>query len=121
MDSPTRGVDIGVKTTMYQLIARMKKEGYSILIISEEMPELIGMCDEILVMKDGKCNAELQTFREPFRTADYRIYDLRCEKTECMEIYKTTSKQYCLLWQSDAGIRPVRNSDKGARSIPLTT
>ena len=33
MDSPTRGVDIGVKTTMYQLIARMKKEGYSILII----------------------------------------------------------------------------------------
>ena len=30
-----------------------------------------------------------------------------------MEIYKTTSKQYCLLWQSDAGIRPVRNSDKG--------
>lgn len=54
MDSPTRGVDIGVKTTMYQLIARMKKEGYSILIISEEMPELIGMCDKILVMKDGK-------------------------------------------------------------------
>ena len=39
---------------MYQLIARMKKEGYSILIISEEMPELIGMCDKILVMKDGK-------------------------------------------------------------------
>ena len=54
MDSPTRGVDIGVKTTMYQLIARMKKEGYAILIISEEMPELIGMCDKILVMKDGK-------------------------------------------------------------------
>ena len=54
LDCPTRGVDIGVKTTMYQLIARMKKEGYSILIISEEMPELIGMCEEILVMKDGK-------------------------------------------------------------------
>lgn len=54
MDSPTRGVDIGVKTTMYHLIAKMKKEGYSILIISEEMPELIGMCDEVLVMKEGR-------------------------------------------------------------------
>lgn len=60
MDSPTRGVDIGVKTTMYQLIARMKKEGYSILIISEEMPELIGMCDEILVMKDGRITKQFQ-------------------------------------------------------------
>lgn len=60
MDSPTRGVDIGVKTTMYQLIARMKKEGYSILIISEEMPELIGMCDGVMVMKDGKIEKTFQ-------------------------------------------------------------
>lgn len=60
MDSPTRGVDIGVKTTMYQLIARMKKEGYAILIISEEMPELIGMCDEIMVMKNGAVTKRLK-------------------------------------------------------------
>lgn len=60
MDSPTRGVDIGVKATMYQLIARMKKEGYSILIISEEMPELIGMCDKIMVMKDGKITKQFK-------------------------------------------------------------
>lgn len=60
MDSPTRGVDIGVKTTMYQLIAKMKKEGYSILIISEEMPELIGMCDRIMVMKDGRITNSFQ-------------------------------------------------------------
>ncbi len=54
MDSPTRGVDIGVKNTMYQLITQMKKDGYAIIIISEELPELIGMCDSILVMKDGR-------------------------------------------------------------------
>lgn len=45
---------------MYQLIARMKKEGYSILIISEEMPELIGMCDKIMVMKDGKITKQFK-------------------------------------------------------------
>lgn len=52
-DSPTRGVDVGVKTTMYQLLYRLKKEGYAIVIISEEMPELIGMSDRIEIMKDG--------------------------------------------------------------------
>ena len=69
MDSPTRGVDIGVKTTMYQLIARMKKEGYSILIISEEMPELIGMCDKILVMKDWKSYECFLTVTNPYRNS----------------------------------------------------
>ncbi|WP_342756510.1 sugar ABC transporter ATP-binding protein [Kineothrix sedimenti] len=64
MDSPTRGVDIGVKNTMYQLIYKMKKEGYAILIISEEMPELIGMCDSILVMKDGEVKKRFDRSRE---------------------------------------------------------
>jgi ribose transport system ATP-binding protein len=53
LDSPTRGVDVGVKTTMYSLIHDMKKKGYAVLIISEELPELIGMCDRILILKDG--------------------------------------------------------------------
>lgn len=57
-DSPTRGVDVGVKTTMYQLLYRLKQEGYAILIISEEMPELIGMCDRIAIMKDGAITKE---------------------------------------------------------------
>ncbi len=53
LDCPTRGVDIGVKQAMYQLIYRMKQEGKSILIISEELAELIGMCDRLIIMKDG--------------------------------------------------------------------
>ncbi len=57
-DSPTRGVDVGVKTTMYQLLYRLKKEGYAILIISEELPELIGMSDRILILKDGSVMKE---------------------------------------------------------------
>ncbi|MBQ6646972.1 MAG: sugar ABC transporter ATP-binding protein, partial [Clostridia bacterium] len=58
LDCPTRGVDIGVKQSMYQLISQMKKEGKAILIISEEMAELIGMCDRLLVMKDGALQKE---------------------------------------------------------------
>ena len=54
LDCPTRGIDIGVKAAMYQLMYQLKKEGNSILMISEELPELIGMADRILIMKDGK-------------------------------------------------------------------
>lgn len=52
MDCPTRGVDIGVKQAMYALIEQMKKDGKAILMISEELSELVGMADEIVIMKD---------------------------------------------------------------------
>ena len=68
-DSPTRGVDVGVKTTMYQLLYRLKKEGYAIVIISEEMPELIGMSDRIEIMKDGAIAKEFVR-REDLRDTD---------------------------------------------------
>ncbi len=54
LDCPTRGVDIGVKASMYKLIYDMKKSGKSIVFISEELPELIGMSDRIIIMKDGE-------------------------------------------------------------------
>ncbi len=60
LDSPTRGIDIKVKAAIYQLLEDMRAEGKAILIISEEIMELIGMCDRIYIMKDGKINAELQ-------------------------------------------------------------
>lgn len=53
LDCPTRGVDIGVKAAMYQLIDQMRKEGKTIIMISEELPELIGMSDRLLILKDG--------------------------------------------------------------------
>jgi len=53
LDCPTRGIDVGVKAAMYQLIYRFKKEGKAIVMISEEMSELIGMSDRILIIKDG--------------------------------------------------------------------
>ena len=58
LDCPTRGVDIGVKQAMYQLMVRLKNEGKSILLISEELPELLGMSDRICIMKDGAITKE---------------------------------------------------------------
>ena len=58
MDCPTRGVDIGVKQAMYSLIELMKKEGKAILMISEELSELIGMADKMIIMKDFKVTKE---------------------------------------------------------------
>lgn len=60
LDCPTRGIDIGVKQAMYQLMYRMKKEGKTIVIISEEMAELIGMADRLVIMKNGAAAKEFQ-------------------------------------------------------------
>jgi ribose transport system ATP-binding protein len=60
LDCPTRGVDIGVKKDMYQLMKEFRDEGKAILIISEELPELIGMSDRLLIMKDGRIQKEFR-------------------------------------------------------------
>lgn len=64
LDCPTRGVDIGVKQAMYQLMVKLKEEGKAILMISEEMPELMGMSDRILIMKDGVITKEFMRSAE---------------------------------------------------------
>lgn len=53
MDCPTRGIDVGVKAAIYRLMERLKSEGKSIMMISEELTELLGMSDRILILKDG--------------------------------------------------------------------
>ena len=54
MDEPTRGIDVGAKYEIYSIIGRLAKEGKTIIVISSEMPELIGICDRIMVMCEGK-------------------------------------------------------------------
>lgn len=58
LDEPTRGVDVGAKKEIYQLINQCKAEGLSIVLVSSDMPEVLGMSDRILVMKDGCLTAE---------------------------------------------------------------
>lgn len=64
LDCPTRGVDIGVKQFIYQLMIKLKNEGYAILMISEELPELIGMSDRLLIMKNGLISKEFLRSQE---------------------------------------------------------
>jgi len=59
LDEPTRGVDVGAKYEIYTIIAEMAKNGAAIFIISSEMEELIGICDRILVMRDGQLSGSV--------------------------------------------------------------
>ncbi len=61
LDEPTRGIDVGAKYEIYCLIAQLAKEGKCILMISSEMPELLGMTDRLYVMNEGALVAEMQT------------------------------------------------------------
>lgn len=58
LDEPTRGVDVGAKKEIYQLINQFKAEGLSIILVSSEMPEVLGMSDRILVMHEGHISGE---------------------------------------------------------------
>lgn len=58
LDEPTRGVDVGAKKEIYQLINQFKNEGLSIILISSEMPEVLGMSDRVLVMYEGRLSGD---------------------------------------------------------------
>ena len=54
MDEPTRGVDVGAKSEIYAIMNQLAKQGMSIIMISSELPEILGMSDRIYVMAHGK-------------------------------------------------------------------
>ena len=58
-DEPTRGIDVGAKVEIYKLMNELVRKGVSILMISSELPEVLGMCDRILVMHEGRLAGEL--------------------------------------------------------------
>jgi inositol transport system ATP-binding protein len=60
LDEPTRGIDVGAKFEIYKLMTSLAKEGKSIMVVSSELPELIGMCDRIYVMAGGEITGELK-------------------------------------------------------------
>ena len=59
LDEPTRGIDVGAKYEIYQLIIDLASKGKTVLMVSSEMPELLGVCDRILVMSGGKLSGEV--------------------------------------------------------------
>ncbi|WP_462409532.1 sugar ABC transporter ATP-binding protein [Neobacillus sp. Marseille-QA0830] len=60
LDEPTKGVDVGAKSAIYEIISGLAAQGYAIILVSSEMPEVLGMCDRILVMREGRLTAEFE-------------------------------------------------------------
>ena len=58
VDEPTRGIDIATKAEVHRLLVRLAREGVAILMISSELPEVLGVGDRILVMREGRLTAE---------------------------------------------------------------
>ncbi|MPN30973.1 Ribose import ATP-binding protein RbsA [bioreactor metagenome] len=59
MDEPTKGVDVGAKAAIYEIMGELAKQGLAIIMISSEMPEILGMSDRVYVMCDGRVTGEL--------------------------------------------------------------
>lgn len=72
LDEPTRGIDVGAKVEIYNVINELTDKGYSILFISSEMQEIIGVCDRVLIFHEGDVNGELN------RAEFNQEYIMRC-------------------------------------------
>ena len=59
MDEPTRGIDVGAKYEIYQIIQKLADEGKAVLFISSELPEILGVCDRIYTMSQGSITGEV--------------------------------------------------------------
>jgi ribose transport system ATP-binding protein len=60
LDEPTRGVDVGAKVELYEIINRLASSGTAILMISSDLPEVLGMSDRLVVMHEGRVTGEFQ-------------------------------------------------------------
>lgn len=63
LDEPTRGIDVGAKAEVHELIAQLAQEGMAVLVASSELPELLRLCDRIVVMREGRVAGELPADR----------------------------------------------------------
>ena len=80
LDEPTRGVDVGAKKEIYQLINQFKQQGLSVILVSSDMPEILGMSDRILVIYEGKI------------TGDFTINEATQEKLMAAAVGKNTGE-----------------------------
>jgi ribose transport system ATP-binding protein len=60
LDEPTRGVDVGAKVEIYGIINELAERGVAVIVVSSELPELVGLCDRVLVIREGRLAGEAQ-------------------------------------------------------------
>ena len=59
MDEPTRGIDVGARSEIYALLFKLAEEGKTVLVASSDTPEVLGLCDRVIVMREGRIAGEL--------------------------------------------------------------
>ena len=72
LDEPTRGIDVGTKAEVHRLMSELAGRGLAVLMISSELPEVLGMADRVLVMHEGRLTAELSRAEADEETRDPR-------------------------------------------------
>jgi len=69
-DEPTKGIDIGAKVEIYKIINNLAIRGKCVIMISSELPEILGICDRVIVMHSGKIMAEIERGSDHFNQED---------------------------------------------------
>ena len=69
-DEPTRGIDVGAKVDVYRVMNRLVKQGKCVILISSEMPEVLGMCDRVVVMREGRVTGMIDRNEDAFNQED---------------------------------------------------
>lgn len=85
LDEPTRGIDVGAKYEIYCIINQLVAEGKAVIMISSELPEILGMCDRIYVMNEGKMVGEMDAkdaTQEKIMACILKSADVKEEKHE---------------------------------------
>jgi L-arabinose transport system ATP-binding protein len=59
LDEPTRGIDVGAKNEIYRIIHEVAASGCAVIVVSSELPEVLGIADRVMVMRDGRISGEL--------------------------------------------------------------
>ena len=88
MDEPTRGIDIGAKAEFHALMSQLAQQGIGILMISSEMPEILGMSDRVIVMCQGRVTGE-------FKRGQFSQVDIMTSATKFLNL------------ESELGVQPV--------------
>ncbi len=74
LDEPTRGIDVGAKYEIYTIINDLVAKGKSVIMISSELPEILGMCDRIYVMNEGRMVGEMKG-KDASQEKHYALYN----------------------------------------------
>ena len=69
VDEPTRGIDVGTKAEVHRLLSELAAQGVAVLMISSELPEVLGMADRIVVLFEGRVDARVRPRPRPTRTS----------------------------------------------------